>query len=228
MESWVTTDFGRPEYERVNGRPLIVILSSQAFIDAFGGATGARRALALLRDTARKHGLPDVYVVGSGSAGSLDYYPPAWIPTLDGIDALTAYTTISDYYIRDPWNTPGPKPFSELIAGAEANWELMARLSRLPYLPPVTLGWDPRPAGEPQAGRMVWFERRPADVEALVRAAVAFVNGHPRLRTPGHAVVLLQAWNELSEGAYLVPTTGAGHEFGSAVARALGRDGHRG
>src|SRR5438105_15457082 len=39
---------------------------------------------------------------------------------------------------------------------------------------------------------------------------------------PAPPVVLIEAWNELGEGAYLVPTDEDGYSYGQAIAQAVG------
>jgi hypothetical protein len=117
-------------------------------------------------------------------------------------------------------------------------WEVIAQRSPFPHIPSVMAGFDPRPmilAGQIQPpdqggwpllnGHETWFETTPADVGGLVRDAVSWVQANPRMRVepaPAPPVVLIQSWNELQEGAILVPTDQDGYGYGQAIAQAVG------
>jgi hypothetical protein len=85
--------------------------------------------------------------------------------------------------------------------------------------PPEEGGW-PR-----LDGHTTWFETTAADVGQLVSDTAAWVNAHPAMRVepaPSPPVVLVQSWNELQEGAILVPTQEHGYAFAQAIASAVG------
>ena len=72
--------------------------------------------------------------------------------------------------------------------------------------------------------RDFWFSRTPQDVTGFVSAAITWANSNPLLRTepaPAPPLVLIEAWNELSEGSYLVPTIGDGTSYGDSLAAML-------
>ena len=99
-------------------------------------------------------------------------------------------------------------------------------------------GFDPRPmilAGQIQRpedggwpllnGHQTWFVTRPTDVGGLVRDAISWVNANPSMRVepaPAPPVVLIQSWNELQEGAILIPTDESGYGFVRAIADGVG------
>ena len=238
-ESWVTNYFLRPDYVRVNGRPLLVILDESFFIRQWGGGAGANAAIAELRAAAVRHGLPGVFVVGGRY---LDWRSEQCFPHCIGTDAEFAsvdYDAITEFsypYILEPRD--GPRPYAEVAAAIKRTWEVMAQRGPFPHIPSVMAGFDPRPmilAGQIQSkeeggwpllnGHETWFVTRPADVGGLVRDAVAWVQANPSMGiepAPAAPVVLTQSWNELQEGAILVPTVKDGYSYGQALAQAVG------
>jgi hypothetical protein len=62
-------------------------------------------------------------------------------------------------------------------------------------------------------------------VATFVSDTIAIANSNPRLRVepaPAPPMVLMEAWNELGEGGYFVPTVGEGTSYGDALAGLLG------
>ena len=218
-----------PDYLRIDGRPAFFVYNVVMMRDAFGSASAVANAFSALRDAARARGLPGVYVVGGfgvwkGSAGDDDRFPDySWVPG-DGYDALTMYG-----YSEAPAETPGEQPFVTLADGGRWIWGQVRQKSLLPFVPVVMDGWDPRPIHpvDLAAGRLMWFRRSPREVAELVDEAIAWVESSPRVRpeaAPAPPVVLIEAWNELSEGSYLVPTAGDGKDYGAALRSVLARD----
>jgi hypothetical protein len=216
VSRWAAQDFSAPAYERVAGRPLLVILDVARFNDQLGGVAGVDDAIAAVRAAARRAGLPGVYVVGGV------YLDPrfdwSWfrlVASREDFDAFTQYSAPAAAGVAD-----GPQPYQRLVGAIEANWPRFARGPRT-FIPDVVTGWDPRPWGSTVNGKLWWFRRTPADVGAFVGAATRFARSRPSHGHAGPPLVFVEAWNELGEGAYIVPTVGACHRYGAALAAAI-------
>jgi hypothetical protein len=217
IERWIGY-FRRPGYVRVQGRPLLVVHDAAGFTRQLGGPARAAAVLARLRAAARRQGLPGVFVVGG--IGAAPHPEAGALAGLvgEGYDALTQYG-----YPSVVGRAPAPAPYYRLVGAEVASWQRIAAASPVPFLPAVMAGWDPRPWGEKVAGAPPWFRRSPGTFERFVQAAVRYSAEHPAMRLPGTSrpVILITAWNELGEGDYIVPTRGACHSYGDALARAL-------
>ena len=228
-EQWVTRYFLHPDYVRIGDKPVLFVLEGNSFFEQLGGdyanqAQGdanVNAALEELRQAARARGLPGVFVVtGRYTPRNFDYeYFPepfrgqSW-------DAVTqfAYPALAGV-------TTGEHPFSTLANSARAMWDRIAARTDRPYVPAVTVGWDPRPWQQRVDFELYrfWFRRSPEEVSQFIRDAVSWAGRHPELRVDsGTPLVLLSAWNELGEGAYVVPTEQDGFAYGQAIASALG------
>ena len=231
VSRWTTRYFMNPHYERINTRPVLVIIDMNRFARQFAGYHGAHgktqsinRALAVLQTVAKAHGLPGVYVVGGVLWGSayphIRKFPSfSWLRKVR-VDAITEYN-----YPYGGGVFKGPRSYRYLMRFAQWAWAQYAAVSPLPYIPVVMDGWDPRPWNERMDGKLVWFRRTPAEFEELVRDAIKWEHHHPAMRVappPHRPLLLIEAWNELGEGSYIVPTVGDRNAYGDALARALG------
>lgn len=70
----------------------------------------------------------------------------------------------------------------------------------------------------------MWYARSPQDVAAFVGSGIAWANSNPQLRpeaSPTPPLVLIEEWNEFSEGSYMLPTVGDGISYGAALGAML-------
>jgi hypothetical protein len=230
VNNWVTQDFSHPDYVRIDGKPLLVILDTTLFRQQMGGSAGVNQAIDALQQAAKQHGLPGVFVVGDRDTdyGNIQCFPVC--DTTDGgpnglmtehYDALSEY----NYALVIP-PIKGARPYNDVVAGEEQAWSTIAQKSPFPYIPSVMTGWDPRPWDEEFFGTTLeWFTRTPDGVGGFLHDAIDWVGAHPPMQVepaPAPPVVLVEAWNELGEGATVVPTDEGGYTYGQAIAQAVG------
>ena len=67
-------------------------------------------------------------------------------------------------------------------------------------------------------GTVIVVNETPSAFEALVQAALAYLNQRPQIRP----VLTIGCWNEWTEGHYLLPDTRLGYGMARALARGLG------
>jgi len=215
-----------PAYERVNGKPVLFIINVGQMHETFGSTAAVEKALGELRAAAKTQGLGGVYVVGGfgvpdGTLGQDSLSPGFSIAQTDGYDAVAFYN-----YPFAPTPVNGMLPFSTLADAAEWTWSQAVMDSTIPFIPTAMDGWDPRPwdETEPITGDLLWYGRTPQDVATLVESAISWTSANPTLRpepAPAPPLVLIEAWNELGEGSYMVPTVGDGISYGDALATML-------
>ncbi|MBP6964968.1 MAG: glycoside hydrolase family 99-like domain-containing protein [Armatimonadetes bacterium] len=206
--------FHRPNYLRVDGRPVFMIYDIGQLM-SFGGEDALRESLKAMRARAQEKGAGDLYLVAVYSGSS-----PAYIAMLKslGFDAFCAYTYC---WMRPPsiaWDTQAV-PYPELAAlMAECHYPTLARSGAkvgLPYWPTTFSGWDDRPrAGVERA--FINTDNNPADFAKMLKGAMKNTN-------PESPVVLVEAWNEWGEGACVEPSKEFGFGFLEAIAEVVGK-----
>ena len=186
---WIDNYFKRPEYYKVNGRPLIVIFSIWAMKRDLG-IEGSRKAIELWHKMTREAGVGEVMVAGCGRGGSVLKMMKDM-----GFDAVTGYN----------WPSCGVAPGRNFVPYIEVArkqfdlwWMPMAKENLMPVITPTSPGWDARPWHGKKA--FVLTDRTPEAFEEHLRLAKRFIDetGQPK-------VLLIEAWNEFGEGSYCEP-----------------------
>jgi len=208
----------QPTYQCVLGdRPLIYVgFVKDAWLTAWGGASGARKLFDEFRADARKAGLGNPYIV------LMDFTPPRGGKLADalGCDAISAYATQA--------NGRGA-PYADLAKHAERFWD-QCKATGKPVVPIAMAGWDRRPRVEhpvpwerhqkPGAGIEKYYQTpEPAELAAHVERAVRWTRENPTA-CPAQAI-LVYAWNEHDEGGWLCPTLSEGTARIEAIAKIL-------
>ncbi len=220
VNEWVSY-FQDPAYLRIDGKPALFIIDSEGMRATFGASAQVASALGTLRGAAKAKGLAGVYVVGGfvpPYLGDTRLFERRVIGTFaaDGYDAISMYN-----YPGTPTSAAVNLPFASLVGAGHWIWQEAAAYSPLPFIPVAMSGWDSRPWN---GTTTVWYTRSPAEVGAFVGDAVDFAESTPALRaepSPTPPLVLIEAWNELGEGSFFIPTVGDQRTVGDAIATAL-------
>jgi len=212
---------------KVDGKPVIIFFSAGELKKGLGGEKQTREALDYLRAECVKAGLAGCYVIGcTGSernrGGDITSFFFDWKVSDQnnralGFDALSGY----NYHRQTQPSGEYEYPFRQLSADYELTWRMMARHSRLPYMPVLNGGWDCRPweVGDNPSRSCYSPDRTPEDFYNHVLAAAQWTKKNPGTSAGGLAIYY--AWNEMGEGGYLLPTVGEGDAALKAIAAAL-------
>ena len=177
-------------------RPLLFVLDTPKFNEAFGYYDKSMKALDKLREKTIKANLNLPFLVGLNVEGPLIHL---------GFDALSAYTANGVGEFKEY-----PYTFLE-----QANLEFWKRVGGLgfKFVPTINVGWDPRPRLElPDIGEDYhgpWY-KMPTKDELLhhISLGVKWLRDNPS--QSAHNMLLFYAWNEFDEGGILVPTLAEG------------------
>jgi hypothetical protein len=194
---------GHPCYWQIDGAPYFSIYDVPAFAAGLGGMDAGAAALARFREQARHAGIPNLHL---NAVTNFQIADPASMATRLGFDSITHYTWW--HHPDSGFDTFPTTPYARVHARARQVWDVFRTTMPVPYLPNVTVGWDPSPRTRPwQVDRergypytSVLNDNSPAAVADALRDAIATVSG-----VSGPQAVTINAWNEWTEGSYLEP-----------------------
>ncbi|MGP3934558.1 glycoside hydrolase family 99-like domain-containing protein [Nonomuraea sp. KM88] len=227
--------FWRPQYTRVHGRPRFSIYEVGALIRGLGGVREAADALNWFDGLARESGHPGVHfdAVVWGFA-----VLPAEIPIAapEKLIRELGFRSASSYvWIHHADSAQHPFPFAdtwrEVAATAFLEYDGYRKRLGVPFHPNATAGWDAsaRVAAEAEFSRddlpytPVW-QATPADFEHGLRLAKSFISASGY----DYRELTINAWNEWTEGSYLLPDEVDGFARLEAVLRVFGPRANRG
>jgi len=228
--------FTQPNYLTLDGRPYFSIYDLATFVSGFGGVEAARAALERFRRKARATGLWDrgLHLNGivwgaAGPAGGTRGAPLPETVTLAaalGLDSVASYTW---FHHHDGRVDAFPRGRYERALEAYGAWCEGSRRFPLDYHPNATMGWDP----SPRTAQDEAYEARGYPWTAILEGntPAAFRTGLERAQTylaraqPSGAqqrLVTLNAWNEWTEGSYLLPDAKNGTTYLEQVRNIFG------
>lgn len=224
--------FSRPNYWAIEGKPYFSFFVLDTFINGMGGVAQSRAALDRFREKARQIGFSDIHfnVIAYNFVQALMKMPEhnekQVIEEL-GISSLTPYCWAHNYNMS---TCSFPKaPYS---AAAQANyeaWEESQTRYPVPFYPNVSMGWDCTPRtvqSNPYDNRgYPWTAIFEGNTPAAFREALQRAKEFVASPQNGHGIVTINAWNEWTEGSYLLPDTVHGTAYLEAVRDVFGENG---
>jgi len=201
---WIDNYFKLPEYQRVDGKPVMVIFSVERLRQDLG-SEGVTKAFDAMDALCEDNGIPGIYMVActaSTSEGELKRLAD------EGYDAVSGY------------NYPGLNangrmyfPYEENTPGYKALWETTAEKKIIREIPVLSGGWDSRPWHGDRS--LVLHSRTPDKFEAHCRDAKAFLDANEP--DPARRMCIIEAWNEWGEGSYIGPHREFGFGYLDAI-----------
>lgn len=217
--------FPDSSYYRKNGKLFFSMYAAMRFVEDMGGPEKTRALLACAQERVRAQGLPPIHF--NAMTFDVSY---ADGPIAAGFDSTTVYCLTPLHYEKGRKMQDRREFTMEYADLMEAMRQVngsMAQKSPM-NIPTVQRGWDCSARCDP-AEPYPWRKARfpylgiypdvtPAKFETALREAKALAEGDPK--KPG--AVLINAWNEYSEGSWLMPDERNGDAYLKAVERVFG------
>ena len=210
---WLEHYFKRPEYLKVDGKPVVIMFSTYR-LTADLGTEAIAAAFAKMRERCRKAGLAGLYFVACtrSSRGQLEQLKA------QGYDAASGYNYPDLASNGKRWH-----PYAANIDGYRELWREAAGHRILKPIPALSGGWDSRPWHGPSA--RVVHGRTPALFEKHCRDAKALLDTRGGEMAPkGLKMCIVEAWNEWGEGSYIGPHREYGFDYLDAIRKVFAPD----
>jgi len=196
--------FKDPRYLKVDGKPVLSVYRPSILPDM-------KETTKRWRETAKKLGYPDIYLIATNSFGFVDYksydfdalseFPPHHVKAAN----IQNEFMLSEF--RTGWRI---RSYNEIVE---------SELQRKPLAgivhPGIMPSWD-NSARRPANGEII-HESSPALFHKWLEHAIELAAKNP----PEQRLVFINAWNEWAEGAYLEPDARYGYAYLNACASAL-------
>lgn len=197
---WMTNYFTQRSYLKIDHKPLLFIYDARKLARDLGGAQNVPRTFEAMRAVCRRAGFAGLYILGEYRG--LDPKELRFRKDL-GFDYTFAYC----WPIHDP---------SQAIS-AQLDFIRKTRdLNILPEVVTVSQGWS----GWHNEGPL--YKLSPSEYETLLRQAQEIIATMPK-KELGSKLLLLDNWNEWSEGHYIAPHREYGFGYLDAVRKVFSK-----
>ena len=211
-----------PNYLLVDGAPYFSIYELGTFIKGIGGLDAARDALEMFRTKVKAAGFADLHlnaivwgVTVLPSELTLD--DPAAVVQHLGFSSTTSYAWVHHFDLSQ--GEALTRPYDEAARANYNVWERYTTEFGVPYYPSVSMGWDPSPRTGQDAPYRVGGYPWTAILAGNTPQAFARALEEARAYALRHdsPIITVNAWNEWTEGSYLLPDTVHGMAYLEAI-----------
>jgi len=227
--------FKQSNYWKIDGKPYFSIFETTKFIESFGSIEKAAAAMQLFEDKVKKAGFPGIHFncIDQGiTDNALQHVLKNKSTAADAFKALHT-ASITSYNFLYAYNlSKAGWPTASYKQAIDANTKYWATISEkynsIEYYPNVTMGWDVTPRliqsdkfdtykGYPWTP-IFNGDNTPEAFESALIKAKAFIDS----RSYKNKIIILNAWNEWTEGSYLLPEKRTGTKYLEAIKHVFG------
>ncbi len=194
---WIDTYFKHPGYLKIDNKPLRFVYRPEFLVDDLGSVENVVKAFNLMRQACKDAGFDGLYILGEYRG--LDPEHLTLMKNL-GLDYTFAYV----WYVPD-----NPTPEKAIQAQVDSITKTQ-QLGIIPQVVTVSQAWS----GWADEGT-IW-KIPPSDYKTLLQKAKEIIATFPAHEL-GSKLLLLDNWNEWSEGHYIAPYREYGFGYLDAV-----------
>ena len=222
--------FLEPNYWKIDGRPYFAFFDIDIFVRQLGGPDRAAEALERMNERAKTNGLPGIFFSANIACCNDNVYCCGWDRVSPagslGFESVFAYNIVRTPQYETLSNNHPIVQYDEVINSHKYCWERI-EAGRLPHHPSVTLGSDVTPRWHrsvslPMDFRVLGYEpiiegNTPEKFGELFVMAVE----QAEKNDSQSRAVFINAWNEWTEGMYLLPEKRYGTGYLKAIQTVL-------
>lgn len=223
----IKTYFNHPSYWRIDGKLYFSIYEMMSLVKGLGGLDNTKRVLVEFRERVRNAGLGELHL--NAAVWGIETLPtentltnPNEVINYLGVDSVTSYV----WFHHIAAESFPAVPYKEVRVQCSGEHARLSGQYSIPYLPNVTMGWDPSPRtvqtdvyddiGYPYT--TVYTNNTPREFEQALSDVRAYMDN----ADSDYNVCTINAWNEWTEGSYLEPDTVNGYGYLEAIKKVFG------
>ena len=191
---WIEMYFSRPNYYRIDGKPVLMIYEIVTFVRGIGGMDKAAEALAAFRKDCEAAGLGGVHLM------VCDYKLDAGALPRLGVDSATIYNFVH-------WaKAHGNPDYAEWAKKGAARFDVAKKeLGLKTYFAHASVGWDTNPRYPADIAMPTVLNSTPGKFKDSLKRAKEWTDRNAKPGVP--KLITVNSWNEWTEGSYLEPDT---------------------
>jgi len=212
--------FSRPNYYKLDGKPVFSIFAAGNLIKGLGGLKETRKALDWFRAETVKAGFPGLHlqIIVTDDTKNAAWYAPdkdcADTIAAQGYDSATHYNIAGAFGIWDKRTVDYAEVTEQSLMRI---YERFGKECSATYIPHVTLGWDDNIRFE-KFKSPVYLNNTPENFERALTLAKEYLNQNPALPR----LLTINSWNEWTEGSCLQPDDVYGCGYLEAIKKVFG------
>lgn len=200
--------FKKPNYFKIDGKPVFSIFSIDKLMESFGGHTkSTREALDYFREEVKKAGFPDLHIQWNQGGGS--------IMSKEAVEQFSNKVNEMGFNSVAMYNMGGLN--EDYLVYGDNSRKIRAQMDsilNIPLFPCVSVGWDDTPRFPAKGIKdVVHYHNTPESFAALLSKAKEYADSHPEQPK----LITINAWNEWVEGSYLLPDMQNGFGYLKAI-----------
>lgn len=204
--------FSHPSYYKIDGKPVYMLFDTENLVRGLGGVKETLDALQYFRDETVKAGFPGLEL--NITVRSPKYRSKMLDEKTDilsfinmaGFDGVTHY----NFFDFAPMN----RTYTELLEDVKAEWKCAGDTINAPLYPLVSLGWDNTPRFISPWRKWLCLDNTPENIQKGFELAKEYIDTHDNVKAP---LIIVNSWNEWTEGSYLQPDDLNGYGYLEAV-----------
>lgn len=210
--------FKKPNYYKIDNKPLFAVFEFTNMIRGIGSAEKTLQALDFLRAECKKAGFDGLHLMSMAWHGpAKGIVPGVEKPSSTDIVKYYGFDSMSTYNMRGKRDN-----YEKWVDTSIAEWKQFKNECGL-FFPIVSTGWDPNPRYPPDEFTPIVEGKSPVLYEKALRKAKAWADENIPADKP--KLIIINAWNEWTEGEYLEPDKCYGYDYLNATARVFGAHG---
>ncbi len=222
--------FKQPNYWKIDGKPYFSIYEIITFINGIGGIGEAKKAIQLLDEKTRKAGFPGVHfnimswmvnndLVKQLKGNGAPKTAKEMMTTLQ-CESVSTYAYIHHFnYSKSDFPTV---PYTEALTQNKRYWDSFIKdYPDILYTPNVSMGWDASPrcmqSDKFELNDYPWTPVLTGNTPEAFGKALTDAKYFLDRYNPKHKILVLNSWNEWTEGSYLLPEKRYGDAYLKAI-----------